>query len=208
MHVADMVPPCETLYDVGCDHGYLGIYLLQQKRCERVVFTDIHKEPLESAKNNVSLAGLSKACDFVCTDGLRGLSPKETDCVCICGMGGPVMESILRAAAPMAYLILEPQSDVIAFHRYLSEAGFVWEKEDMIKESGSKYYPIEAGRFADGDIEKLNVPYPLLKTADHAVYKEFIEYRKKIINEILNGKKKLPQKREAELLDELDSITK
>ncbi len=208
-HIKNMVPKCDTLYDVGCDHGYLGISLLLDGACERVVFTDIHKEPLEAAKKNAKEYGVESSCEFHLTDGLKGLAPNENDCVCICGMGGPVMESILKAADTKAYLVLEPQSDVIKFHQYLVIKGFEWEKEDMIKEAGSKFYPIDAGRFTGkpGSLLASNAPYPLLKKQNHEVFKEFVAHRQRIVDAILNDTKKLPPEREAELRAELKSLS-
>ena len=55
---ADMVPPCETVADVGTDHGYLGIHLLQSGKCARVIAADLREKPLESAKANAAAYGI------------------------------------------------------------------------------------------------------------------------------------------------------
>ena len=55
---AELVPPCGTVADVGTDHGYLGIYLLQSGRCARVIAVDLREKPLASARANAAAFGI------------------------------------------------------------------------------------------------------------------------------------------------------
>ena len=55
---AELVPPCETVADVGTDHGYLGIHLLREGKCSRVLAADLREKPLASAQANAERYGI------------------------------------------------------------------------------------------------------------------------------------------------------
>ena len=55
--VASLILPAETLADVGCDHGYLSIYLVEKALCRRVIAMDVNKGPLQKARENVRKYG-------------------------------------------------------------------------------------------------------------------------------------------------------
>ena len=79
------------------------------------------------------------------SDGLAKLEPGEGDTLVIAGMGGPLMERILKDGAKVREgfqeLILQPQSDLPHFRHFLSEIGWEIVREEMIKEDG-KFYPM------------------------------------------------------------------
>ncbi|MBR4706588.1 MAG: SAM-dependent methyltransferase, partial [Pseudobutyrivibrio sp.] len=95
--VYDMVPKCDSVADVGCDHGYLTIALLENNKAKTAVAMDVNKGPLQSAKANVTSAGFGKQTDFRLSNGLEKLSTSEADVICICGMGGALIKRILDA---------------------------------------------------------------------------------------------------------------
>ena len=45
--------------DVGTDHAFLPIYLVQNRIAERAVASDVRKGPLQAAEQNILKAGLS-----------------------------------------------------------------------------------------------------------------------------------------------------
>ena len=47
--IAEMVTEGNRLVDVGCDHGYLPVYLMLQHKIPRAIATDVGKGPLASA---------------------------------------------------------------------------------------------------------------------------------------------------------------
>ncbi len=143
--VADLVKPCKCAADVGCDHGYIAIELVRGKVCERVIAMDINKGPLERASENIRLCGLSAQIETRLSNGLEALRAGEADCMVCAGMGGRLAASILTSGASkarqMKQLVLQPQSELFEFRRYLRENDFAIEREDMVFEDG-KYYPM------------------------------------------------------------------
>ncbi len=129
--------------DVGCDHGYVSIRLLQDGVFERMLAMDLRKGPLSSAKQHIAEEGLSDRIECRLSDGLRELRAGEADALICAGMGGELIQRILSDGRDklegMKQLILQPQSDVRGVREYLYGNGYIITAEDMVFEDG-KYY--------------------------------------------------------------------
>ena len=140
-----MLPQCDTLADVGCDHGYLSIAVLENGLAKKVLPMDVNKGPLAKARENLQSAGYSAQAEPRLSDGLAKLEVGEAEVICICGMGGALIGRIIRAGIQVAKsakcLIIEPQSEYYELRSYLMEAGFVIDDEDLTSEE-NKIYPI------------------------------------------------------------------
>lgn len=143
--VAAFVQEGKRLADVGCDHGYIPIYLLQKKKIEKAIAMDINQGPLMRAKEHIQEWGLENYIDTRLSDGVKALKPNEVQSIVIAGMGGPLMEKILtegnEVLQTVTELVLQPQSEIGHFRRFLIENGYEITHEEMILEDG-KYYPI------------------------------------------------------------------
>ena len=140
-----MVPRCGTVADVGCDHGYLTISLLENGVADSAIAMDINAGPLKKAQENITAAGLSSRASLRISNGLQKLEENEADVICICGMGGTLIGKIIvaeeRVAKSAETLIIEPQSDYYSLRKTLMEMGFVIIDEDLTCEE-NKIYPI------------------------------------------------------------------
>ena len=145
LRTAAMVSHGNRTADVGCDHAYTSIYLVEQGIAPFVVAMDVNAGPLARAKENVRKFGMEENINLRLSDGVTALLPGEVDTVLIGGMGGPLMERILSAFPEVLdsvrELVLQPQSEIAHFRRFLREIGFRITKEDMLEEDG-KYYVI------------------------------------------------------------------
>ena len=132
--VYDMVPECNTVADVGCDHGYLTIALLERQKAKSAIAMDVNKGPLQSAKANVTSAGFLSQTQFRLSNGLEKLGANEADVICICGMGGALIKRILDAGIEVARtakaIIIEPQSEYAMLRQFLVDNHFVILDED------------------------------------------------------------------------------
>ncbi len=156
--LADMVTPGNRLVDVGCDHGWLSIYLVQQKICPGALAMDVRKGPLAGAEAHIQEFGLGDYIELRLSDGLDAYGAGEADTLVIAGMGGRLMEKILmegmdkiNKTGRIKELILQPQSELPQFRKFLREAGFAVTKEGAVREEGKYYFamkaaPAEAGR--------------------------------------------------------------
>lgn len=140
--VADMVPPCDTLADVGTDHAYLPVWLLQQGRARYVLASDIHSGPLQKARESVEAYALENCMELFLADGLRFPGAERAEVITICGMGGETMISILEAAPWIAEnrrLILQPQSKLQELERWLQAHQFTIEDAKLCLDCGKLY---------------------------------------------------------------------
>ena len=143
---ADLCFAGGTVADIGCDHGYLSIYLVQSGKKDRAIAMDVRPGPLSKAKENVSAYCLEDKITFRLSDGLEKLKVGEADTIIIAGMGGPLMEQILTKGRDVALsckeLILQPQSDIPHFRRYLMDEGYLFLDERCVFDEGKYYFPM------------------------------------------------------------------
>lgn len=90
------VPAGSVVADIGTDHAFLPIALVESKKAKKVIATDVAQKPLNNARENIEKAGVGNIELRLC-DGLSGVFPDEVDCVTIAGMGGNVIRDILSA---------------------------------------------------------------------------------------------------------------
>lgn len=143
--IADMIPQCGVLADVGTDHGYLPVWLLQLGRAEHILASDIHKGPLMKAKESAQLYGLSDHMETILADGLQYPGAERADVITICGMGGETMISILSAATWTAdgkRLILQPQSKLAELEAWLKQHRYAIEEAKLCLEADKLYLVI------------------------------------------------------------------
>lgn len=145
MHIAQQVSNGQTLADVGCDHGYLPIWLVQKGCMQRAIAMDINEGPLQRAMEHIEREALGGYIQTRQSNGLEKLSPGEADAVIIAGMGGNLTIDILSRGEAIVrtleQLILEPQSELSGVRAFLRENDYLIEAEDLVLEDG-KYYPI------------------------------------------------------------------
>ena len=143
--IADMVTEGNRLVDVGCDHGYLPVYLVHTGRIPGAIAMDVREGPLSRAREHIEDYSLSAYIECRLSDGLEALKAGEGDTLVIAGMGGPLMEQILtkgrKVRDSFSELILQPQSDIPHFRRYLTEEGYSIREENIVLDGG-KFYPM------------------------------------------------------------------
>lgn len=138
------VAPGDRVADVGCDHGYLGIYLLRQGLARSVIASDIHEGPLRSAMDNSKKYGVESQMSFYLCDGVQGI-PRDFDTLVCAGVGADTILSILEAAPWLKNaryrLILQCQSKCPTLRRCLSDQGYAIRRETLAKD-GKFIYPV------------------------------------------------------------------
>ncbi len=143
--IADMVTPGMTVADVGCDHGFVSIYLYEKRIAPKVIAMDLRPGPLQRAKEHIQAFGYAPYIETRLSDGVTALKAGETDALICAGMGGRLMAKIIEdgydKVMQMKELILQPQSDLAFFREYLRMKNLRIVAENMIKEDG-KYYPM------------------------------------------------------------------
>ena len=143
--VASMVTPGMRVCDVGCDHGFVSIWLVEQQVSPSVLAMDVREGPLGAAARHVAGHRLESRIETRLSDGLHNYEAGEADSLICAGMGGRLMMRILweekHKTDSFRELILQPQSELEEFRRWLRERGMRITDEKMVEEDG-KFYPM------------------------------------------------------------------
>jgi tRNA (adenine22-N1)-methyltransferase len=132
----------DVVLDVGCDHCFLGIYLVLNKNI-KVIGSDINAGPLEKAKENIKKYHLTRKIELRLGDGLETMS-NDINTIVISGMGGLSIINILKDIKNypnIKKLVISPNNDFELTRKEINKLGFTIKKEVMVLESG-KYYLI------------------------------------------------------------------
>lgn len=144
-NVSELITPGLKVADIGTDHGYLPIYLVENKIAETVIASDVKTGPLQKAADNINLYGLSDEIDLRLSDGLKMYEAGEVDSIVMAGMGGNLIIDIISDSMDVCNeakeLILQPQSDVARVRHFLQDNGYFIISESMVCEEG-KFYPM------------------------------------------------------------------
>ena len=141
--IADLVPQGARLADVGTDHGYLPVWLLQHGRIDHAIASDINALPLDHARATAREYGVTEQIDFRLCPGLAKIMPEECDTIAIAGMGGETILSILESA-PWTHesihtLILQPQTKVDLLRRWICGHGYRFLSETLVRDKEQLY---------------------------------------------------------------------
>lgn len=193
--IAAFVPEGSRIADIGTDHGYIPIHLVQEGKANHAIAMDVRKGPLQRAQSHIREAGLIDAIEVRLSDGLLKLEKDEADCVVIAGMGGELMIHILEEGRRLwdhiPCWVLSPQSELHKMRRFLIEQAFFIEEETMIKEEGKYYVVMRAvrGSYIDRNKDR-EISYRYGKSlleSKNPVLTEYLEKEEEQIKGILNG---------------------
>ena len=150
----DMVAPGSRIADIGCDHGYLSIWLLTQGIARSAIAADINQQPLLSAVRNAEKFGVRDKMEIYLSDGAKSI-PRDFDTLVCAGVGGDTMISILDAAPWLKNgdytLILQCQSKTPMLRQYLSENGWRICREVAVRD-GRFVYTVMLLQFSPGQL--------------------------------------------------------
>ena len=60
-----------SMADIGTDHGYVPLYLYEQRKIDKALACDLNKGPLEKAKENIAAMGAGDAIETRLGSGAR-----------------------------------------------------------------------------------------------------------------------------------------
>lgn len=198
--VTDMVTKGHSVADVGCDHAYISIYLIENEISEKVIAMDVNKGPLEIAKNNIEEKGYGQIIQSRLSDGLEGLSKNEVETIIIAGMGGALTCKILKEGIEKLRttkeLVLQPQSEFDMVRKFLEEINFQIIKEKMLIDDEKYYLVIKA---KNNNREESTKPYfaqsPKLDKEVYYLYgKYLLENKDPILQQFLLNQKQANKK--------------
>ena len=145
---SELVRDGAILADVGTDHAYLPIYLMENGKIERAVLSDINQGPLNKARENSEKSGFINKVELRLCNGAEELKDSGATDYAICGMGGELIAEIIERAPHLKNeninLILQPMSKPEALREYLFTNGFEIIRERYVSDAGKHYVCILA----------------------------------------------------------------
>lgn len=178
--------------DVGTDHGYVPIALVERGIAPEALAMDVREGPLARAREHISRHGLSEKIRTRLSDGVTALEEGEADTVIAAGMGGELIIHILRDGRRLwysvAHWILSPQSEPEKVRVFLQENGFCIRREAMLSEDGIYYVVMDAVRGRMEPLDGAQAFYgPCLIRDRDPVLKEYLVREKGVLERILAG---------------------
>ena len=203
--IANNVSAGKVLCDVGTDHAFIPIALVEEGKIDKAIAIDIGEGPLAIAGSHIEEHNLADSIETRLSDGLTNYEKGQADCILISGMGGEEIMKILDEAEGKFCdgdeLIVVPHTKIHLVRKYLRTHGFKTLTEEMIIDAG-KYYTViktvyENGYNADADIKEdyfgkylIDSKNPiLLQYLDHEISKlkeisDYIDMVKETNNEM------------------------
>lgn len=209
--IADFVPKESTVADIGTDHGFIPVYLIENNISKKVIGTDISRGSLEKIIELIKKEGLEDYIEVRLGDGLDILNPYEVDTLIIAGMGGILIGEILengkKVASSIQNYILQPMVGAKELRKYLVNNGFQIIDEDLVFEE-DKYYEVIFAKKGNQYIEK-DIYYEIsqiLIEKKHPLLKSFLEYKKSKIEKIINEVKLVETDKSKNKYNELNQL--
>ena len=189
---ASLVTKGNRLADIGTDHGFVPIFLVQEGLIPSAVAMDVNRGPLDRAAEHIAEAGLGDRIWVRLSDGLAALRQGEADTVMIAGMGGALTVRILQEGMGLLWdpaagegireLVLQPQSELSRVRRFLESHGWSICREEMVLEDG-KFYPMMQCCPGRMELTEAQAQFgPRLMEKYDPILREYLLWRRVILN--------------------------
>lgn len=213
--VASLVEPCRCVADIGTDHAYIPIYLVERNLCSHAIASDINRGPLEKAAKNISLHGFEEKIECRLGSGLNTLEKGEAEVAIISGMGGNLIRDIIEERMDLFVefksVVLQPVQNPEVLREYIYAKGFEILDEELCVDE-NKFYEIMKIRYDEKKYDIDSIFYEISKKLfdeRHPEIKRFImkKYKKysKIVSQIQDDTP-LAMERKAELNAKLKKL--
>lgn len=190
--IASNIDKEDKVVDIGCDHGYLSIYLKAVNGNKVVIATDINENALNMAKKNINKN--SMLIETRLGNGLDIIKHNEVDTIIISGMGGNTILNILKKnkLKYIKKIVIQSNTDIPLIRKYINKLGYTIKNEQLIIDKNIYYIIITftKGRHKYTKKELYFGPILLKENNDLFNEKKAIELNK--LEEIL---KKIPSKK-------------
>lgn len=184
--IVKYVDQSDRIVDIGCDHAYLDIELIQKGKCQSTIASDISEGALQSAKKNIKKYGLEAKISCILSDGLDKINPSSYDTIVISGMGASTILGILENPAmyPNAHkIIVQSNNDHPMLRQNMQSKGFYLKDEDIVEEH-QKFYITMLWLRGAKKLSKKEIAYGLVPEKNSAYVEKEIQRRLKIIKEM------------------------
>jgi tRNA (adenine22-N1)-methyltransferase len=192
--IASKISKNHTVIDIGTDHAYLPIYLINEGISRKVIATEILPGPYGRARENIKKVGLEGFIELRLGSGFNPIKPKEGDIAVIAGMGAMTIKNILNESREKVCffkkLILQPMRNQEKLRKYLLTTGYEIIDEDVAFED-KKYYEITVVKKAQKHLDPFDeidvLVGPVMSKKRTPVVIEYINHRMKILQNLIES---------------------
>jgi tRNA (adenine22-N1)-methyltransferase len=146
--VAGLVRKNKTFADIGTDHAYRPVYLVENHIINNAIAADLRKGPLENAKETVVAHNLSDKISLRLSDGLDNFNENEVQEIAVAGMGGLLIAEFIERTEWLKnkdiHLILQPMTHAEELRKTLFDNGFIIDCEKVAVDGDKLYIIISA----------------------------------------------------------------
>ena len=168
--IVSFVEKNDSLVDVGCDHGLLSIYLVENNLVKRVVASDINKNALNSAIDNISVRDLN--IETVLSDGIKSVNLDGIDTLVISGMGTSTIMHILDDTSLLENIekiITQSNNNHYELRKYMNDIGYYLNDELYVYDK-DKWYVTSCFIKGNQKNDEATLKYGYLNNEDYNKY--------------------------------------
>ena len=191
MAIANLVRENKVFADIGTDHAYLPVYLVEKGIISKAIASDLRKGPLENAKDAVVSYGFTQQIELRLSDGLDNFKENEAQEIAVAGMGGLLISQFIERTEWLKneeiHLILQPMTHVEELRKTLFDNGFIID-EEVVAEDDDKLYIILSVYYYNGptaytDLDLIvgKLPYNNDNLSKKYLSKVYEKYNKKLV---------------------------
>ena len=191
MAIANLVRKDKSFADIGTDHAYLPVYLVEKGIINKAIAADLRVGPLENAKLAVESYGYSDKIELRLSDGLDNFKDNEVEEIAVAGMGGLLIASFIERTSWIKnrdiHMILQPMTHVEELRKALFDNGFIIDNEVVAKDTDklyiiiSAYYSGNATAYTETDLIVGRLPQNNDDLSKKYLSKIFEKHNKKLV---------------------------
>lgn len=199
-YMADEIRQGETVADIGTDHGFLPLYLLQTGKSPKVIMADVSAGSLAKAEENCRIFHAKGDYDLRLGSGLEVLENGEVDVAVFAGMGGQLIRELLafdpKKTQSIKRFILQPRNKAGLLRLWLAENGMKIVKEGVVREGKfvCEILTVETGHEVNPGIEwspEFDYPHMIIENGNEATSDYLrikLDFEKRIYEGLLEGR--------------------
>ena len=134
--ISEFIEDNTNILDIGCDHGLLDIYLMQNKNNINITATEINKEALNNAIKNFKKNKLDNKIKTIHTNGLDNIDTTNINTIIIAGMGSHTIVGILykniKKLKNIDNLILQSNNDIDFLRKKITKIGYYIDRKSVV----------------------------------------------------------------------------
>lgn len=145
--VANLIQDNKKIIDIGCDHGLLSIYLAEKYKNIKIIASDVNKNALNSAIENIKKSSMQDIIETRLGNGLEVVTKDEIDTIVISGMGSNTIVGILKKSKDkltnVNNIIVQSNTDLYFLRKNITRIGYYIEEELLVEDKNIIYTVIK-----------------------------------------------------------------